>query len=99
MSRRDPGAANGGAVREPGYCNVCGDIESVHRVKPDGKRGACSRSGCGCGQYEPVPACCRCDPKTCADDDMGDHCAEQSCGWCLHGCPAPVGVPCCREEP
>ena len=61
MSRRDPGAANGGAVREPGYCNVCGDIESVHRVKPDGKRGACSRSGCGCGQYEPVPACCRCD--------------------------------------
>lgn len=56
------------------------------------------------GVYKPPPApkpdppCCRCDPALCAADDTGEHCNTQSCGVCLHGCPAPVGVPCCREE-
>ncbi|MDI5936965.1 MULTISPECIES: hypothetical protein [unclassified Micromonospora] len=40
------------------------------------------------------PACCICDPEACAADDTGEHCAEQSCGACLHGCPAPDGQ-CC----
>ena len=52
MSRRDPGAANGGPVRDPGYC-ACGDIESVHAVNKAGVRGACSRSDCRCRKYQP----------------------------------------------
>lgn len=55
MTRRDPGAANGAVAVEPGYCE-CGEIESVHKTKPGGGRGACSRSGCGCRQYRPVTA-------------------------------------------
>ncbi len=30
---------------------------------------------------------CRCDPAQCEADDSGQHCADQSCGSCLHGCP------------
>lgn len=30
---------------------------------------------------------CRCDPVLCETDPSGEHCADQSCGTCLHGCP------------
>lgn len=30
---------------------------------------------------------CRCDPVLCETDPTGEHCADQSCGTCLHGCP------------
>lgn len=41
---------------------------------------------------------CRCDPVLCETDDTGDHCEEQSCGSCLHGCPLdPVCVACTRR--
>ncbi|MER7272056.1 hypothetical protein ABT344_27575 [Micromonospora carbonacea] len=40
------------------------------------------------------PECCICDPVACAADDTGEYCIEQSCGACLHGCPAPEGQ-CC----
>ena len=46
---------------------------------------------------DPPPPCCRCDAVKCRQDDSGDHCIEQSCGVCLHGCPASDGEPCCRE--
>ncbi|MEV7805050.1 helix-turn-helix transcriptional regulator [Microbispora sp. NPDC088329] len=42
------------------------------------------------------PRCCRCDPFWCRTDESGEHCAERSCGRCLHGCPAPDGVTCCE---
>lgn len=42
------------------------------------------------------PTCCTCDPTICAADDTGDHCAERSCGVCLHGCPA-IDTPCCQD--
>ncbi|TDC35668.1 hypothetical protein E1211_15290 [Micromonospora sp. 15K316] len=45
------------------------------------------------------PSCCICDPEQCAADDTGQHCADRSCGVCLHGCPAPDGEPCCQDGP
>ncbi|GGM53676.1 hypothetical protein ACFFX1_54745 [Dactylosporangium sucinum] len=30
---------------------------------------------------------CRCNPVLCETDDTGEHCADQACGTCLHGCP------------
>lgn len=30
---------------------------------------------------------CTCDPTLCETDDTGQHCADRSCGSCLHGCP------------
>ncbi len=30
---------------------------------------------------------CRCDPHLCDTDDTGQHCEDQSCPTCLHGCP------------
>lgn len=44
-------------------------------------------------------ACCTCNPIDCATDDTGDHCNSQSCGYCLHGCPAPDDEPCCLDGP
>lgn len=58
------------------------------------------------GTYEVearCPGCC-CDPVLCESDDTGEHCADRSCGTCLHGCPLdgceacagaehPVGAP------
>ncbi|MEU4779231.1 hypothetical protein [Micromonospora sp. NPDC023633] len=41
--------------------------------------------------------CCICDPHLCATDDTGEHCNDRSCGFCLHGCPAPDGE-CCNAE-
>lgn len=49
MSRRDPGAANGGAVVEPGRC-VCGHSEPVHALR-NGHRTGCSASTCDCKTY------------------------------------------------
>ena len=43
--------------------------------------------------------CCRCNPALCATDDTGQHCTDQACGWCLHGCPAPDDEPCCMDGP
>lgn len=42
----------------------------------------------------PKPRCpaCRCDPELCESDDTGQHCADQSCGSCLHGCPVECTV-------
>lgn len=34
---------------------------------------------------------CRCDPVLCETDDSGEHCSDQSCPTCLHGCPLPDG--------
>lgn len=96
MSRRDPGAANGGPVREPRRCRNCGRMETLHVLTRSGRRGGFPAADCP--GYDPQPDCCRCDPELCATDDTGEHCDTQSCGVCLHGCPAPVGVPCCREE-
>lgn len=31
--------------------------------------------------------CCICDPQLCTTDDTGQHCADRSCGRCLHGWP------------
>ena len=50
MSRRDPGAANGGAVREPGRCQ-CGHLEGIHNLV-SGRRTGCSASTCNCKRYE-----------------------------------------------
>ncbi|MFB9209610.1 hypothetical protein ACFFV7_51100 [Nonomuraea spiralis] len=41
------------------------------------------------------PACCRCDPVTCAADESGEHCATAGCAYCVDGCPAADGTPCC----
>ena len=30
---------------------------------------------------------CVCVPFLCRTDDTGEHCADMSCGPCLHGCP------------
>jgi hypothetical protein len=49
---------------------------------------------------EPLPpraACCICPPD-CGEDCDGDVCIDARCGWCLEGCPAPAGVPCCFDE-
>jgi len=46
----------------------------------------------------PRPACCICNPDLCTADDDGEHCNDQSCGSCLHGCPAPDGQ-CCNTDP
>ena len=56
MSRRDPGAAEGGIPREPGRC-ACRHLEPLHRI-PDGtnKRTGCSASDCSCRQYQPAEA-------------------------------------------
>ncbi|MGI5161429.1 helix-turn-helix domain-containing protein [Microbispora sp. CA-102843] len=45
------------------------------------------------------PRCCVCDPWWCRTDESGEHCAERSCGRCLHGCPAPDGECCEAAEP
>ncbi|MEV0608098.1 hypothetical protein AB0I61_17205 [Polymorphospora rubra] len=39
--------------------------------------------------------CCRCNPDLCESDDTGQHCEEQACGYCLHGCPAENDDDCC----
>lgn len=52
MSRRDPGAANGGPVREPGRCS-CGHTEAIHALS-NGHRTSCSASTCNCKHYEEV---------------------------------------------
>lgn len=41
------------------------------------------------GTFEVQPTCvaCVCDPLLCGSDDTGQHCADRSCGSCLHGCP------------
>jgi hypothetical protein len=41
------------------------------------------------GRWSAVVKCpeCRCDPVLCETDASGEHCADQSCGTCLHGCP------------
>lgn len=51
MSRRDPGAATGGAVYEPGRC-ACGALEPVHTIVRPGQRGGCPATGCK--RYEPA---------------------------------------------
>lgn len=38
---------------------------------------------------------CRCDPVLCETDDSGEHCADQSCPTCLHGCPLDDDCPVC----
>ena len=39
---------------------------------------------------------CRCDPVLCENAvPEGDHCADQSCGSCLHGCLVEGGCPVC----
>lgn len=40
--------------------------------------------------------CCVCPP-TCETDETGDTCIDAACGFCLHGCPAGLDRPCCRE--
>lgn len=49
------------------------------------------------GRWTRVEQCpaCTCDPAVCANDDSGQHCEEQSCGSCLHGCPIEGGCPVC----
>lgn len=42
--------------------------------------------------------CCTCPP-SCDDDDTGDTCIDAACGVCLHGCPAGLDRPCCRDLP
>jgi hypothetical protein len=41
------------------------------------------------GRWRKAEQCpeCRCDPVLCETDASGQHCADQSCGTCLHGCP------------
>ncbi|MER7126675.1 hypothetical protein [Micrococcus luteus] len=46
-----------------------------------------------------APPCCRCNPLVCAADDTGEHCADQACGVCLHGCPALTDDLCCLLRP
>lgn len=38
---------------------------------------------------------CRCDPVLCETDDSGEHCSDQSCPTCLHGCPLDDDCPVC----
>ena len=42
-----------------------------------------------CGLLPATATCmyCICDPTICDADDSGQHCQDQSCGSCLHGCP------------
>ena len=51
MSRQDPGAANGGPVREPGRCR-CRHLEPLHKPGTN-NRATCSASTCGCRLYQP----------------------------------------------
>lgn len=56
MSRRDPGAANGGAV-DPQAIPVCAcrHLLALHRLtKPGGKRTGCSASDCPCTTYQQI---------------------------------------------
>lgn len=50
MTRRDPGAANGGAVRPMRRCK-CGRMETLHPVTGPGRRGGFPAAGCK--KYEP----------------------------------------------
>ena len=54
MSRRDPGAANGGAV-DPQAIPVCAcrHLLVLHRLS-GGKRTGCSASGCACTVYQQI---------------------------------------------
>lgn len=46
-------------------------------------------ASCWCGVETVAVRCpeCRCDVVLCETDDSGEHCADQACGTCLHGCP------------
>lgn len=46
MSRSDPGAANGGPVREPDRCTSCGRLETFHPIRRSGTRGPFLEAGC-----------------------------------------------------
>ncbi|MFE7868824.1 hypothetical protein ACFUYE_00530 [Micromonospora humida] len=44
------------------------------------------------GQPAGIPPCCPNAPTGCPDETT-------ACGTCLHGCPAPIGQPCCLDQP
>ncbi|HEY9415035.1 MAG TPA: hypothetical protein VIQ30_09780 [Pseudonocardia sp.] len=54
MSRRDPGAASGGAV-DPRAIPVCAcrHLTTLHRLV-NGKRTGCSASDCRCTNYQQI---------------------------------------------
>jgi hypothetical protein len=54
VTHRDPGAANGGPITEPGWC-TCSHLEPLHRIGLHG-RTRCEYANCGCTRYRERPA-------------------------------------------
>lgn len=54
MSRQDPGAATGQPITEPTRC-LCSHSIALHKIMPNGSRGACSSSLCGCRYFRDGP--------------------------------------------